>query len=55
VLDPELVVGLRQRTLRPGFIGAALQSGLRHISKDINGPLLPWTCFGSASRDLDPG
>jgi hypothetical protein len=33
MLDPELIVGLRQRTLRPGFKGAALQSGLRHIRR----------------------
>ncbi len=37
VLDPEPIVGLRQRTLRPGFEGAALQSGRRHITKDSNG------------------
>src|SRR5207248_10661899 len=54
VLDPESIVGLREGTLGPGFKGAALQSGLRHISKDINGPLLPWTCFGAAPCDLDP-
>ena len=37
VLDPESIIGLREGTLGPGFKGAALQSGLRHISKDING------------------
>src|SRR5438128_1045007 len=31
VLDPESIVGLREGTLGPGFKGAALQSGLRHI------------------------
>src|SRR6184192_2298622 len=31
VLDPESIVGLREGTLGPGFEGAALQSGLRHI------------------------
>ena len=34
VFDPELVVGLSERTLRPGFKGAAMQLRLRHIKKD---------------------
>ena len=37
MLDPELIVGLRQRTLRPGFEGAALQSSLRHIRRIATG------------------
>src|SRR5207253_1055267 len=51
VLDPESIVGLREGTLGPGFKGAALQSGLRHISKDIKGPLT--TPIGKGIRSVN--
>src|SRR5207302_10243785 len=53
VLDPQLVVGLGQRTLRPRFERATLESRLRHISKDNQQPLVAWNRF-AASRHVDP-
>jgi len=54
VLNPESVIRLRQRTLRPRFKGAALKSGLRHIRRIRNKPLVRLNRFASAPRDLDP-
>src|SRR2546430_13251250 len=52
VLDPELVIGLGDGTLRPGLEWAASQPGLRHIRRIGHGPLLGWNAFwlSTASR-----
>ena len=56
VLDPQLVIGLSERTLRPGFEGAGMQLRLRHSKKDTKATAVSIECELAAHRvTLIPG